>query len=367
MTLSGLWPQSLAYDQRMDKAADGLNYVTRQRVGMIWSTDSPDDDKHDEEHDIWYWTMDDGGTIASSTYLNLANLTWNQLSTDQKSDTVMSDLHLMWKFNANAHTWETVPSSLNRRPSPRNGAGHWVDGTGSLFVIGGLSVLPYFTTGGMVPFSTADTVPESMYDQKNLTLDDPNTGAELWKYDTTSAAWLPLHTLMTQHSTTGQGRASIAWPGPRYGSSVWRDRGETRAPLQPVEGSTKTRGGANSGRQQTLIWMFGGWSSKNSGGTAATELWQYVYTHERHRNENLALNVPGKWTLVTAEASDQMQPLFVCNARRIALDSHTGTSKARTVSVACPLARRDAGSWPSPNNLPGASHCHPMGRYQCQC
>jgi hypothetical protein len=355
LTFSTLWPQALAYDQRLDRATDGFTRFDNQRVGMIWSTDSHDDDKHD----IWYWVMDDGGSISASTYMNLANLTRNQLSTDQTKDSVMSDLHLMWQFNANTHTWQAVSSSLNRRPSPRVGAGHWVDGTGSLFLIGGLSTLPYFTTGGMVPFSTNDAVPESMYDQKNLTLDDPNTGAELWEYDTAAAAWLPLHTLMTHHSATGQGNASIAWPGPRFGSSVWRDRGETRAPVQPAEGSTKTRGGVNSGRQQTKIWMFGGWSSKNSGGTAATELWQYVYAYDSHGNKDLTPNVPGEWTLVTAEASDQMQPLFTCNARGTVLDSHTDTSKALTVSVSCPLARRDAGAWPSPNNLPGVSHCHP--------
>jgi hypothetical protein len=111
-------------------------------------------------------------------------------------------------------------------------------------------------------------------------------------------------------------------------------------------------------RKTTKIWMFAGWSSRSSAGSAATELWQYVYTHDNHANNDSKLEEPGEWTLVTAEASTQPQPLFTCMSSAQRVTQKTVRSDVQKVDMICPEARRDAGSWPSPNGAPGVAQRH---------
>ena len=79
------------------------------------------------------------------------------------ADPAAADLHITWKYDASEHNWQAVPSSLTVRPTPRVGAGHWVDTTGALFLLGGLSTAEIFgVRDGVLPFSSLDTIPMSV-------------------------------------------------------------------------------------------------------------------------------------------------------------------------------------------------------------
>lgn len=356
------WPQPLlqAWSDNPVAPANG-DRLAVSRTGRIWTKDSEDD-----AGDIWYHSDDDGGFVSADTFMQLAQETRHDLSIDGTASP-SADLAMTWKFDSSgSQTWSSVPSSLNVRPSPRFGAASWVDSTGSLFLVGGESILPIYTVGGMVPFSDGDAVPAAIYDQRNASsLRHLNDMLELWKYDTDAAAWQPLHTLtMPQKRMKGSHQSeAVAWPSPRYGAAVWRDRARllsysdsepefigTSSPESETH-QADGRAGATSAAVATEIWMFGGWPDIQRSGRASAELWQYVYNHDASaRAAEPSLSI-GRWTLVTAQSDPNDDeagtpvPLYEC------------TERPTYPVFRCPPARKDAAAFPSPNGAAGESTC----------
>jgi hypothetical protein len=141
-------------------------------------------------------------------------------------------------------------------------------------------------------------LPAAIYDQSDQrnasSLRHLNDMLELWKYDTDAVAWQPLHTLtMPQKRMKGSHQSEVvAWPSPRYGAAVWRDRARllsysdsepefigTSSPESETH-QADGRAGATSAAVATEIWMFGGWPDIQRSGRASAELWQYVYNHD---------------------------------------------------------------------------------------
>ncbi len=321
------WPQPLVADWELPGLVGGRRY------GYIWATTDGHGDAVRGEHaradaEVWYSTIDDGGQIGRNTNVEYSTSSGRHAL---DSEAVGADLHITWrwKFDGSGHVWQPLSSSLTVRPTPRFGAGRWVDSTGALFLVGGLYTGEAFgVRDGVLPFSSVDLIPNSVVG--NLTgLVGPSEydPSQLWRYDTSIAAWHPLHPT-----------SATSWPRSRCGATVWRDRAGESSVLQ------------------TKVWMFGGWLTaySNEHSRSGTELWRYVYEHERH---NSAAPVPGQWTLVSAEVGCASQPgcqdvgeaLYVC-ADQVEVDAD-----GRTLRMPCPLARKDSGSWPSLNGSAGQS------------
>lgn len=276
----------------------GINNIGgTMRSGAIWTTDG----RIGGSSDIWYYTSDDGGLLGSGGGPVLA----------QDAQPTL-ELQLMWKFDAKSKIWTALTSSLTNRPSPRVGAGRWGDSTGSLYMLGGLSFQSPLTFQGTVPFSASDP----NYDGSGAAA---SNWAELWRYDTDRAVWQALHPSATVAALS----AAALWPSARSGTAVWRDRG------------TIPPGG------RIGVWMFGGCQDllgTSEDGRTSSELWHYAYSPGNHTPGS------GAWSLAAAQegGSDEIKPLYTCSA----------------IKADCPVGRRNAASWPSPNGAPGKSLPH---------
>ena len=208
------------------------------------------------------------------------------------------------------------------------------DGTGSLFLFGGLADDPSAGQDRPVP---ASTVSSPTRDGAVIELND------LWRYDTGSLAWQLIHA-PSNSSAAGQ----QPWPAARTRATLWRD--------------------AAPNAHSTTVWMLGGISSplggpwpEMSGDSSVAdfflttpgvgmEFWRYSYAYE----SGGAPSAPraarlGEWTLVTGLPNQQrtdVQPIKACEP----VSTREG---GQSVGFDCPPARVDAGSWSSPHQQAG--------------
>lgn len=340
------------------------------RSGTIWT-----DYSHSQENaagdltpaaagNIWYYTIDDGGSRGDAT----GN------GKDYGLDPELSpsaDLHIMWQYDAPNRVWRAVPSSLSVRPIPRAGAGRWVGSSGSLFLLGGISsadMIP--TTNGIVPFSSVDSVHVGSAVRQEGMMMEPRQGdlMELWKYNTQLGSWHPLHPDRRARSERGSetesgARAAGIWPLTRSGAAVWRDRG-LRVP--------------ESDSSQETVWVFGGWAGLNQDLGIGSQLWQYMYTDGRYASGS---DFDGQWMLVmdSVQSPDTVcqqdpacretlykshigwtAPVHVCRVDRLESALNTGLESSGTAQgreglaiPICPRGRKNAASWASPNGGTG--------------
>ncbi len=308
------WPQPLVQDSGVEDIIGTL------RSGGIWTTDG----RVGGKSDIWHFTSDDGGILGSQTNVIFSHHADGTAGSVLRPD-AKPNLQLMWRYDSFTQRWTAIPSSLTNRPSPRVGAGRWSDGTGSLYMLGGLSTQSPVTVRGTVPFSASDP----NYDGSVAAASE---SAELWRYVTDSATWEPLH------PSAAIPAHSVAWPSGRTGAAVWRDRG----PLSGVQNQADSDDGLSLD-SRVNVWMFGG-GTELFGITSETnlridqrissELWRYTYSPGNHSRGS------GNWALVAAQAGevDDAKPLYTCGSIERA---------------DCPTGRKHAASWPSPNGLPG--------------
>ena len=329
-------------------AQNGATLYHTPRSGVIWT-----DYRHSQQNaagaleagipgDIWYYTIDDGGFRGKVS----------DVDRDYSIEPVLSpsvDLHIMWHFDAVKMMWRAVPSSLRVRPAPRAGAGRWADSSGSLFLLGGLSMEEEFESpSGVQPFSYVEYSRRiSFPDNSRRVGPYPGTPMELWKYDTRMESWHPLH------PDRASGRA-LGWPAARTGAAVWRERALMHAP------------GSDFGSSETpeKIWVFGGWQTATDCGIGS-ELWQYTYIDDQHLSDSGS--GAGQWSLVmnsvrvhrneeTTRLPDTwVEPLYFCTNGKYDAVANRGSKLSGSTQngIVCPPERKDAGSWASPKGGKG--------------